>query len=330
MGTNNSPGTFTLAAFTAAVLLGGGNFLAVRFSNAELAPFWGAGLRFFLAAFAFVVIAFAMRLQWPRGRQFWLMGLYGLFTFTLSYALMYWALVTVTAATGAVVLAMVPLITVLLAALQRLETLSRRAVFGAAIALIGIVWMTVGPEGLIVPLGGLIAMLAASLTIGQSVILGKRVSENHPVMINAVAMSMGAPLLLILSLFAGETWAIPQQTETVLSVLYLVLLGSLGLFVLFLTVIRRWTASATSYAFVLFPVVTMLAEAWLLDEPLTARGVVGAAVVMAGVWFGALAPSREKTRELEVADAALEAVTGRATQPGNTITELNPSPATES
>lgn len=325
MGSNNSPGAFTLTAFTVAVVLGGGNFLAVRFSNAELAPFWGAGLRFSLAALAFVVIAAAMRLPWPRGRQLWLMGIYGLFTFTLSYALMYWALVTVTAGMGAVVLAMVPLITALLAALQRLETLNRRALLGAAVALIGIVWMTVGPEGLVVPLGGLIAILAASLTIGQSVILGKRVSESHPVMVNAVAMSMGAPLLLVLSLFAGETWVVPQQTSTVISVLYLVLLGSLGLFVLFLLVIRRWTASASSYAFVLFPVVTMLAEAWLLREPLTVRGFAGALVVMAGVWFGALAPTRTK-RSADV-DAAPEGILGGSDQPGGPVTELDASTA---
>ncbi|MDQ1595041.1 MAG: hypothetical protein QOH40_1597, partial [Arthrobacter pascens] len=31
----------TLAAFSVAVLLGGANFVAVRLSNQELAPFWG-------------------------------------------------------------------------------------------------------------------------------------------------------------------------------------------------------------------------------------------------------------------------------------------------
>lgn len=34
--------------FATVVLVGGGNFVAVRFSNRELAPFWGAGLRFAL------------------------------------------------------------------------------------------------------------------------------------------------------------------------------------------------------------------------------------------------------------------------------------------
>lgn len=328
MATDNSPGKFTMAAFAAAVVLGGGNFLAVRFSNVELEPFWGAGLRFSLAAVAFVAIALALRLPWPRGRQMLLIGVYGLFTFTLSYALMYWALVTVTAGMTAVVLAMVPLITVLLAALQRLEVLRWRAVVGAAVALVGIVVMTIGPDGLIVPLGGLLAILTASLTIGQSVVLGKRVADNHPVIINAVGMSIGAPLLLGISAFAGETWALPRQSATIAAVVYLVLLGSVGLFVLFLLIVRRWTASATSYAFVLFPVVTMLAETWLLDEPISARGVVGALVVMTGVWFGALAPSRAEAKRSEFPGAAPEGVLGRPDQPGDTIAELNRGTAT--
>jgi len=35
----------------------------------------------------------------------------------------------------------------------------------------------------------------------------------------------------------------------------------------------------------------MLLDAWLLDAPLTVRGMTGAIVVMASVWFGALSPS---------------------------------------
>jgi drug/metabolite transporter (DMT)-like permease len=288
---NQSPGGLTLATFGLAVTLGSANFLAVRISNRELPPFWGAGLRFGLAAFLFIAIALALRLSWPRGRRLVLTGVYGLLSFALSYALMYWALVRVTAGMATVVLALVPLLTPLLAALERLERLQRRAVGGAVVALAGILWMTVGSDGIVLPVDGLVAMLAAAVTIAQSVILGKLVAHNHPAMTNAVAMAVGASVLLGISAAAGETWTFPEQTQVIWSVAYLVTLGSVGLFVLVLLVVRRWTASATAYMFVLFPVATMLLEAWLVDEPLTARGVVGALAVMAGVWFGALAPS---------------------------------------
>lgn len=297
-------GGFTLAAFALAVTLGGANFLAVRFSNRELPPIWGAGLRFSLAAALFVVIALALRLGWPRGRQLLLTVVYGFLSFALSYALMYWALVRVTAGVATVVLAVVPLVTVLLAAAQRLERLRRRAVIGSLLALAGIVWMTLGPQDLVLPLSALLAMLAAALCIGESVILGKKVSGNHPAMTNAVAMVTGAVALLGMSAVAGESWALPRQPEVVWSVVYLVTLGSVGLFVLALLVVRRWTASATSYMFVLFPLVTMLLGAWLADEPVTAQGLIGAVVVMMGVWFGALSPSARRPGAPTIVDEA--------------------------
>jgi drug/metabolite transporter (DMT)-like permease len=134
-------------------------------------------------------------------------------------------------------------------------------------------------------------MLAAALSIGESVILGKRVSGNHPVMTNAVGMPAGAAALLALSAMSGEHWALPRQPEVVWSLAYLVTFGSVGLFILVLLVVRHWTASATSYMFVLFPVVTMLLGSWIADEPITAQGLIGAVMVMAGVWFGALSPA---------------------------------------
>jgi drug/metabolite transporter (DMT)-like permease len=69
-----------------------------------------------------------------------------------------------------------------------------------------------------------------------------------------------------------------------------VTLGAVALFVLMLLVVRRWTASATSYMFVLFPVVTTALGAWLGDESVTWHGLVGAAMVILAVWFGALFP----------------------------------------
>jgi drug/metabolite transporter (DMT)-like permease len=45
-----------------------------------------------------------------------------------------------------------------------------------------------------------------------------------------------------------------------------------------------------SPVFVLFPVVTMGLGAWLANEPVTAQAAAGAALVMGGVWFGALSP----------------------------------------
>lgn len=294
--TEGSPGSLALVTFALSVVIGGANFIAVRFSNRELAPFWGAGLRFSLAAVLFVLIAVGLRLAWPRGRELVDTVAYGALAFAISYALMYWALVRVTAGVATVVMAVVPLVTLLLAAAQGLERLAVRGVAGAVLALLGIAWMTFGPQSTSIPLGPLVAMLVAALAIGQSIILGKRLSGNHPVMTNAVGMPSGALMLLAFSALAGERWVLPREAAARWSVLYLVTIGSVGLFVLVLLVVRRWTPSASSYMFVLFPVVTLVLGAVIADERVTVDAVIGAALVMAGVWFGALSPAARVVR----------------------------------
>ena len=287
------PDPIALLLFVTCVLLGSGNFLAVRFSNLELPPLWGAGLRFGLAASIFVVIALSSRRPWPRGAQLGQTAALGLLNFGLFFALMYWALLHVTAGVATIVTATVPLLTLLLAVTQRLERFRPRALVGGLAALLGIGWMAFSPAALAVPLLPLLALLAASVAVGQSLILGRRVSANPPPVTNAIAMSTGAVVLLLASRAVGEPWALPAVPEARWALLYLVLLGSVGLFVLTLLLVRRWSASATSYAFVVIPVTTLLLEAWLVDVPITGAAVVGAALVMTGVWFGALAPTRE-------------------------------------
>jgi drug/metabolite transporter (DMT)-like permease len=57
-----------LACLVAGALLAGGNGVSIRFSNRELPPLWGAGLRFSLAAALLLVIMAVLRLPFPRGR----------------------------------------------------------------------------------------------------------------------------------------------------------------------------------------------------------------------------------------------------------------------
>jgi drug/metabolite transporter (DMT)-like permease len=165
---------------------------------------------------------------------------------------------------------------------------------GAVLALLGIGWMTIGPQAIDVGLPALLALLGAALCIGESIILGKRLSANHPAMTNAVGLATGAPLLLGLSAVLREPWVLPRQPEVIWAVGYLVTLGSVGLFILVLMVVKRWTASATSYLFVLFPVATLALGALLADEPVTVQAVTGALLVMVGVWFGALSPGARR------------------------------------
>jgi drug/metabolite transporter (DMT)-like permease len=289
-----SPDAATLALFGVAVLLGAGNFLAVRLSNLGLPPFFGAGLRFALAAAIFAALCLLWRLPWPRGRDLRTVLLFCVTGIAGFYALMYWSLLVVAAGVATVVTALVPLATLLLAAAQGLERVTLRSLAGGVIAVTGIAAMALEGGDLVLPLGRLLAMLAAVACVSQSFVFGKRLAHLHPATINALGLGTGAMLLLALSTVTGEAWTLPQRAEAAWALVYLVTLGSVGLFFAALVVVKRWTASATSYMFVLFPVATMALERVLLGEPLRAGAVAGAALVMAGVWIGALARGRRR------------------------------------
>src|SRR5919106_2663581 len=86
---------YTLAAFVVAVIVLGVNFVAVRFSNQELAPFWGAGLRFTIASLLLFIVVRLRKLPLPQGAALTGATLFGVFSFAISYAFLYWGLTRV-------------------------------------------------------------------------------------------------------------------------------------------------------------------------------------------------------------------------------------------
>jgi drug/metabolite transporter (DMT)-like permease len=299
------PDRLTLFAFSAAVGIGGVNFVAVRYSNRELDPFFGAGTRFGIAALLFLGFMAIRRIPFPKGRGLLAAVTYGLLAFTLSYALAYWALQELPAGVAAVVFAATPLLTILLAAAHRLESLTRRGLLGAAIVLGGIVVLGNPSTGADVPIARLLAILGASLAAAEASVLIKIARPVHQVATNATAMAVGATLLLIVSAATGENWVVPTEGQTWLALSYLAVIGSVGLFGLILFTLGRWTASGVAYMTPLFPVVAMVAGALIAGEAITANGVIGGVVVLAGVYVGALSrrSGRMQAPEPQVAEA---------------------------
>lgn len=284
----NRPDRSTLAAFLGAAIIGGSNFVAVRFSNEELEPMFGAALRFALAALLLLgIMAFTGR-PMPRGRAAAGAVIYGLLGFGVSYALLYVALVEVPAGTSSVILAGTPLFTLLLAVAHRQETFSVRGLIGAALAVVGIAILSGGSVGTEFPVAYLLAGVLGAVCVAESSVIVKSFPRTDPITTNALGMAAGTVLLAIASLVFGEQWTLPETTRTWLVLGWLVVAGSVGLFILFLFVIARWTASATVYALTLMPLVAVTLGALLADEPVTMELLAGGALVLTAVYVGAI------------------------------------------
>lgn len=282
-----------LLAFLTIVVLLGVNFVAVRFSNAELPPFWGAALRFIIASFILFSIVLFRNLPLPRGQGLAGAALFGILVFGATYGFVYWALLHVSSGMAAVTFATVPLITILLAVALNLERLTRRSLLGAVLVLIGIGVVFQEQLQADVPLSSLVVLLLAAFSAALSGIVIKRFPKSHPISTNAVAMAVGAALLLVTSFGLDEPWHLPALPETWAALGWLILSASVA-FILMVWLLSQWSASAASYSTVLQPLVTVAVASWLAGEQINVLFALGATLALVGVYVGALTSRTEK------------------------------------
>ncbi|HSM25909.1 MAG TPA: EamA family transporter [Anaerolineaceae bacterium] len=287
----NWSGKLTLSAFIVSTILGGNNAIAVRFSNIEIPPFFGAAFRFSVAGLILFMIVIIKRLPFPKGRTLIGVLFFGVLQFGIGYALGYWSLLEVPAGLFQVILAIVPLLTFVFAILHRQESFQWRILFGGFLSMVGITIIFQDSLSANVPLLSLLAIVLAAACFAESIVLVKSLPNLHPITTNAIAMIIGSLILFAFSTLSREVPHMPNTAATFLAVIYLIFFGSIVMFVLALYVISRWKASASSYQLVLMPIVTILFSSWLTNESISFTFLFGGFIVLAGVYIGSIMPS---------------------------------------
>ena len=276
-------------AFFLTALLGGGNSVAVRFSNVELAPYWGATIRLGASALLFWLIVYLWRIPIPQKRDAMVLLLIGFFGVGLSFGLLYFGLVRLQASLGSVIVAMGPLMTFFLAVLHRIESFRWQGLLGGVIALIGISIAARAQLGTEIPILSVLALIGGSAISAEGNVILKLFSpKSDPMATNALTLSSGVVFLAATTFLIGEAHNIPVLPATWMAIAYTVIPGSVVMFYLFIWILARWSASATSYVIMLFPIVATTAGSLLAGEKITLTFILGGALVLIGVWIGAL------------------------------------------
>ena len=276
-----------LLAFLGFVLLGGSNAAAVKVVLEELPPLWSAGLRFAAAGGILLVVMLAQRRPIPRGDHLRGTILFGLVGFAAVYFFLYQAIGDTGSGLTMTVQSVVPLLTVLLSAAHGIERPRLLGVVGALVAAAGVALIALDELTLDVPLFAILLVVAGATCQAEGVVVVKRWPPGDPVAANGIAMGLGGSLLIGAALVTGEPVVLPSQADTLAAMAYLIVPGSVVVFMLALYVLARWTASATAYAFLLFPLVAITLGVVLFDEPFQPLFLVGGAIVLLGVYIGA-------------------------------------------
>jgi drug/metabolite transporter (DMT)-like permease len=273
-----------VAIFTVASLMGTSTVL-IRLGGGP--PFVSAGWRFGVASVLLLILAKQMNLRMPRGDDLAGAALVGLFSFCMANAFTYLALKRVAPALAQIIATTNPLFTIFLARLQGLDRVGCAAVFGITLSLLGVV-VIVGLQGSQSDPRDIAFLALSALCSAESYVIARRLRGLHPVTTVAVAMPIGATVLIILAAVSGESLAPLDSTRWILALLYNIIFASCVMFVLSYWIVRAWGPVAASCAFLIAPVIATALGALVTHERITVAFIAGAALVLTGVYLGVI------------------------------------------
>ena len=249
------PGEY--AAFAGMSLIWGSTFLAIRFGNDTVPPLWGATLRLLLAALLLFAVARARGAPLPKGRALSGAALFGFLNLGINFSLLYWGEQAVASGIAAVLYATVPLTAGVFAWAFGLERPQKAKIFAAVIGLAGVAMIFAGELKLGAPAVALVAVFLGATTASLSTIVLKRTPPQSPFMTNSVGALAGAPVCLLVSLFLREPHRIPGGMSEWWPILYLVLAGNLGAYVLYAWLVSRWNVTTVSTTALIIPMIAV-------------------------------------------------------------------------
>ncbi|HEV8631542.1 MAG TPA: drug/metabolite exporter YedA [Thermoanaerobaculia bacterium] len=279
------------AAFAAVYVLWGSTYLAIRFALETLPPFWMASSRFLIAGSLLYVWA-RRRGAAPPQRLHWRSALIvgGLLLLGGNGGVV-WAEQRVPSGLAALLVATVPLWMVMLDGAGRgWRRPATQVLLGVALGLAGVA-LLVGPGRFaggrgVDPLGAVV-LIAASLSWTAGSLYSRRAPlPASPLLGTAMQMLGGGACLAVAGLVAGEWHRLDlaaASQRSLLAVAYLVVFGSLVGFTAYAWLLRVSTPPlVATYAYV-NPVVAVLLGWAFAGEPVTARTLVAAAVIVGAV-----------------------------------------------
>jgi drug/metabolite transporter (DMT)-like permease len=280
-----------IGAFVAAVLFGS-SVVAVRVAVQEVPPLSLAVLRFghggLLLVFVLLLVGARdlLRVKW---HDLPLLILLGAVLFTIFPVTFNASLRLIEASRGALILATIPLWSVLLARIARSERLAPRQLVGVFLSLGGVALALaergLGSRGGLGSLVGDGLMLVTALCGAAYGVLAQRAFARYKALtVTTYAMVLGTLLLLPVALVEGLVGVLPQlDRQTVALLVFLGMFGGALGFFLWTFALTRLTPTQVAVYINLNPLVAMVLAAALLAERLTIIFVAGFGAVLLGV-----------------------------------------------
>lgn len=271
-------------------LLWGASFLFAKIAVGAIPVFVALAARVMIGAASLGLYLIVTSHELPRELRIWRMFLFmGVFNNAIPFTLLFWAQTEITAGLGAILNAMTPIFTLIVAhVLTRDEKITRDKLIGIGIGFCGVA-VLVGPSLLLDPGRAALAKLAciaASVSYGFASVFGRRFAREG---VSPLSATFGQIVTSSLVIFPIALFFHPVATLAAAPVeVYLALLG-LGIvstafaYVLFYKILARAGATNVSLVTLLVPVSATILGALVLDETLTPMQGLGMALISIGL-----------------------------------------------
>jgi drug/metabolite transporter (DMT)-like permease len=282
--------------FLPMALIWGSSFLFTELSLRFLPYFGVAFWRTFLGGLAMFALVFLLKLQLPKGTQWFHLWVAGVFMSAIPFSLFSYAQQYTTSSLAAIIGAATPMFTLLaILTIYRTEKVTMVATMGLMVGLIGVaitlgVWEGFGQND---PLAiGALVLATISYGIGGPYIRKFVTPMDLPgVTAAGVQVFTSAVTLLPFYLFSGPLFTAEPRLETVSALVALGVLGSGYAYRLFHGVIASAGSTVASLVTFTNPMVAAVWGILLLNEELHWYEPVGAVVIIVGAYLAQKKPA---------------------------------------
>src|SRR4051812_7669786 len=266
-------------------------WLVIKIGLRDLPPVSFVAWRFVIAILVLLVISIGRVRLLPSTRaDYLILAGTGVLMFSLNYALLFWAELHVSSGLAAVIQASIPIFGMVFAHwMLPDEPLRWQRLAGALVAMVGVVFICarlLSFDGWLAFLGGLGVTVGAATAAFSNVVLKAKKIQLAPSMLAAWQMIFGTiPLLLLGFVLDGNPLRFHCTSRAIVCLLYLAAIGSSFTFLLLYWLLPRMSVTNLQTISLITPP-GAIALGWAFgDEKLSIWAMLGAALVLLGVWM---------------------------------------------
>lgn len=269
----------------------GSNVVVVRLGIGEVPPMVLTTLRFLLTSAAFGVTIALMRRQLPSSRRFWIDILIAGITNTAIPVIVFtYALQYISSGVLGVLMALYPMLTAVLAHFYfEHERLNAVRLIGLALGLSGSLVLVLTDTTGLGEAGDLrgyvLAMIGVVAGAISVIFMRQRLADHDSIVVTAGQVLFSLPLVIPFAL-AGPAFHPEAVTwQGWFAIAYAALIGSFVGYVLLFVLVKRYGATSGALPGYVIPVVATVLGALLLQEVVSLPLIVGAGLVLTGVFL---------------------------------------------